>query len=357
MRWIYLTFWISLLIETKLVSQWKQEILFPGDSGFFLITKLANQYKPLNVLDYSSARFRMYKEIYNESDTVYCVYTRHGLFLSPFSTDPIGDLIKNGNANGINCEHTFPQSKGADIGNARSDMHHLYPARAAVNESRSNHPFSEIDDKRTETWFYKSTAMNSVPLNNIDEYSESSSQLFEPREEHKGNVARAIFYFITMYDLQSDRSFFEQMRPTLCNWHYKDPVDSLEWIRTFKIANYQDQKANPFILDCTLARRCYCPTGPECVVTKTIDVQAFTHLHVYSEKNETSLMIDLGQISTSDVYFQIADIYGKVYLKSTLNKNNDRYAIDIRELKSGLYLAVFNSKDSKPMSIKWIKSY
>ena len=70
-----------------------------------------------------------------------------------------------------------------------------------------------------------------------------------------------MFYFYTMYKAQADlanSTFFEAQRETLCLWHYADPVDSLEWARTFLIAGFQQGKPNPFVLDCTLPERSYC---------------------------------------------------------------------------------------------------
>ncbi|MBP8726524.1 MAG: endonuclease [Saprospiraceae bacterium] len=276
-------FCILLSCIIPLCAQFRQVVLYPGDSAFALIQKLVDAYKPLVVLDYSTARTKMYTQIYNQDDSVACVYSGHHLYLDPQSPDPIGYLSKNGNDNGINCEHSFPQSKGADWGNARSDMHHLFPTRAEVNEARSNFPFAEIIDSKTETWYYRSFGINRKPSENIDDYSESIQGYFEPREDHKGNVARAIFYFFTMYELQADRNFFESMRQTLCQWHLADPVDSLEWARSHVISTYQENKANPFVLDCSLARRCFCPAIPDCMgIVKNDDA---TKLSAYSFPN------------------------------------------------------------------------
>ncbi|MFN8329951.1 MAG: hypothetical protein U0T81_01815 [Saprospiraceae bacterium] len=50
-----------------------------------------------------------------------------------------------------------------------------------------------------------------------------------------------------------------------CVTGIQDPVDSLEWKRTFMISQYQDGKANPFVLDCTLPQRCYCEGLINCI--------------------------------------------------------------------------------------------
>jgi hypothetical protein len=299
------------------VAQWKNQTLFPGDSGYFLLAKISSQFKPSNVLDYSNARIKMYKEIYNQNDTIFCVYSGHSLYLDPLSPDPIGYLSKNGNANGINCEHTFPQSKGADQGNARSDMHHLFPARAAVNEARSNFPYAEIEDRKTQSWFYKNSSINTIPQIHIDWYSESTSNAFEPREDHKGNVARAIFYFMAIYDLQADRTFFEMMKPTLCDWHESDPVDSTEWSRSQMIGKYQEGKANPFVLDCSLARRTFCPQLPDCSsFTATRSIPNLIVKEVYFSQ-DNHLNIELSQEEHCQVF--ICNPMGQIFYAETFS--------------------------------------
>ena len=235
------------------------EDVFPDKSGNELLNLLRANYKPATVLDYYHARLKIYTEIYNENDSVYGVYTNYALHLSPDDPDPIGTLIRNGSDFGINTEHTFPQSKGARQGNARSDMHHLFPAMARVNSARSNYPFGDIDDKQTRIWYYKDKALHSIPSTHKDDYSESIDGRFEPREAKKGDIARAMFYFMTMYRSQADAKFFSGQRTTLCEWHMQDPVDEGEWKRNDMKAQYQEGKKNPFILDCTLAMRTFCP--------------------------------------------------------------------------------------------------
>ncbi|WP_219607928.1 endonuclease, partial [Vibrio parahaemolyticus] len=66
--------------------------------------------------------------------------------------------------------------------------------------------------------------MNGIPTQNIDSYSESTNEEFEPREDHKGNVARAMAYLYTVYDLPSgSKRWFENQLNTLYQWHLLDP--------------------------------------------------------------------------------------------------------------------------------------
>jgi len=284
-----------LFISFISFGQFHEDVL-PGQMGGTLINNLKAEFRPNTVLTYSNARKLMYRQIYNVDDSVTCVYSGHKLYLNPNSSNPIGDLIRNGAADGINCEHTFPQSKGAGSGNPRSDMHHLYPARARVNEARLNFPFGDIDDRQTDRWFKGNREQGSIPIVDIDAYSEQINGVFEPKEEHKGNVARAVFYFYTIYREVADAGFFSDQRTTLCNWHYQDPVDSLEWERNKIIAEVQDDKRNPFILDCTVASRAYCPDIEEkCDLTSIAEIDArYGNTKVLPNPSYGSFYLELG---------------------------------------------------------------
>jgi len=169
---------------------------------------------------------------------------------------------------GINCEHTWPKAKGASSSSvALWDLHHLFPTRVDVNGNRDNSPFDEIDDNQTDVWYWLDFNTTSIPGQFINEYSEldnASDGRFEPREDHKGNVARAMFYFYTMYKAEADAAdpnFFPLQKDILWQWHNADPADALEISRTNQIAGYQENKANPYILDATLVQRAYFPTS------------------------------------------------------------------------------------------------
>lgn len=240
--------------------------IFSNQQGQTLEQSLVTAYKPATVLNYSMARDTLFSKVYLERDSVVCVYTQHKVYLPP-NTDPTVAVYMNGSQNGINTEHSYPQSKGASEanGNPHSDMHHLYPTRLAVNEARGSLPFKEIPDAQTTKWYYKDQTVITLPTAaTIDLFSEWNSTGFEVRESQKGNLARSIFYFFTMYRaeaLNADPLFFEAQRSTLCDWHHEDPVDSLEYTRTFIIGKYQSGKPNPFVLDCSLAKRTYCGTS------------------------------------------------------------------------------------------------
>lgn len=261
----------ALTALAQLVSAQIYQPVFPALSGQPLVDSVVAHYKALSILDYANSRDTLYARVLAiDDDSLRCIYSGHTLYLDP-TQDPTQYVYLDGISLGMNTEHAYPQAKGAADGNPRSDMHHLFPARIPVNEARGNSPFAEIPDAQTQKWFYKAQILLSTPAQNKDLYSEFKAGVFEPRESVKGDLARAVFYFYTMYRAQADAAdpaYFAGQRATLCQWHDQDPADSAELIKTWRIAPYQEHKPNPYILDCSLARRVYCPElAADCAIT------------------------------------------------------------------------------------------
>jgi len=223
-----------------------------GYAGDNLVGYLQNNYTPDVNLDYGEARDVLYSQIDIANDgRVYGIYTNYSVWLDP-NSDPSTHLYENG----MNCEHVWPQSQYEGDDPMKADMHILRPAKDNVNSSRGNNPFGEILDNQTNMWFWQDYASSSTPSSNIDQYSESDDDLFEPREDVKGDIARTMFYFYTIYTDVADMTFFLVQKSTLYQWHLDDPATDDESVRTWEIAEYQTTP-NPFILDDTLMYRCY----------------------------------------------------------------------------------------------------
>ena len=133
-----------------------------------------------------------------------------------------------------------------------------------------HNPFSDIPDASTTIWMRNTTSQSSIPAANIDEYSEATSAQFEPREDHKGNVARTAFYFYTMHDTQPEliaqsKQNITALAPlaTLYVWHLADPVDAHELERNRRLAASQGNY-NPYIEHPELVAQAYglAPAGP-----------------------------------------------------------------------------------------------
>ncbi len=136
----------------------------------------------------------------------------------------------------MNCEHTWPQSKfNPNLSKSlqKTDLHHLYPVNNRANSSRSNHPFAEVDGRVVNndcTASMRGTAIGTGVAS------------FEPPTNHKGNVARAIFYFSVRFKMPIDSIQEKYLRI----WNEEDPVDEEERTRNQAIFEFQNNR-NPFI--------------------------------------------------------------------------------------------------------------
>ncbi len=304
----------------------------------------------------------MYKEIYNENDSVIGLYTGHKVYLPPTERFPIQYLAKETDSDGINAEHIYPRSKGAheDNGNAYSDLHNMAPVRWEVNKLRANFAFGEVEDNKTNFWLrnnQKISDFNYIDPEIMNEFAEVYKEpevfkgLFEPRESVKGDVARSVFYFFTMYReeaLAADPEYFESMRETLCAWHHMDPADEAEQKRNLQKAIYQDGQPNPFILDCALASRLYCPDyenygcdnsavlPAELTLKRNKNAKIVPTVRVLPNPNDGIFTLDISDIDPG--YYRMEVFYTSGQLLYSIEEKFDLFnSINMWNAKNGMH--------------------
>lgn len=267
MRPLYAVLALALLTAAPATAQ-TQTVLFPGQTGAELRASLRTAYRPASLNgDNDDLYATVDRATVGGTSGVVCVYT--GLFV-PFDCNPSCDPsqdVGNGfspTGNTINQEHTWPQSllNGTGGAIAESDLHHLFPTQVGVNADRGNFPFAEIDDAVVTRWYRGGPpyTQTTVPTENVDEYSELvGGSRFEPREDHQGNVARAMFYVETMYAEETADTFLPPQMRALYDWHYVDPITAADQARSNRVAPFQSGKDNPYVLDSTLVRRAFFP--------------------------------------------------------------------------------------------------
>ncbi|MCK9223770.1 MAG: endonuclease [Candidatus Muirbacterium halophilum] len=187
-----------------------------------MISRLHDMIDNQKDLGYTGARKAFFGEIDNVDGVVECVYTGKTIKTSGIPNHTI-----------MNCEHTWPQSKfgGAEKGTKKSDINHLFPTDSKSNSRRSNYPFGNV---RKVTWQDGGSKLGTSDLGNFT--------VFEPRDEHKGDVARAMFYFAVRYTMAIDA----HQENTLRKWHELDPVSEKEIARNAGVEEAQGNR-NPFI--------------------------------------------------------------------------------------------------------------
>jgi endonuclease I len=278
-------FLFMLFINTSCQSQAQEQVvLFPGVTGNALIDSLRTYFKPTSVRGYNEARDSMFMSFNYLDGAIECFYTGDTLRVQRVNARI---LAQN---RGYNTEHIWPQSKFIGRGNAYSDLHHLQPTRADVNQSRNNYRFRPLAPSEVTTFWQGMVNQSAVPSGALGSWSKTKlgpnfdNSYFEPRDVVKGDVARAMFYFYTMYEeeaIATDRDYFPSQMNDLLAFHMKDPVNQIEYERTLRIASIQSGMANPFILDSTLVRRAYF-TNYTGAVTPPIEQGSFEAAYAFS---------------------------------------------------------------------------
>jgi hypothetical protein len=189
-------------------------------------------------LGYNLARQEMYSFIDESNGQIECVYTGFKQNAS-FTTFP----------NPINTEHLIPQSLFGSASPMRSDIHAIRPTHGDVNAARGVLPFNEVPDAGAIWYGVNATGAyvftTTEPNPNIA-FSERNASYFEPKENIKGDIARQIFYFYTMYPTQAGEMNLVADVNVLYLWHQQDPVGALDLQRNNRIELVQGNR-NPYI--------------------------------------------------------------------------------------------------------------
>lgn len=341
---------LILLISHCLYGQYDHQSIFPDLEGNELLNRLAEEFTPTNVLSLSEARDTLYARVHFQDDSVRCIYSGLSKYLNR-SEDPSQFLFEEGGRDDLNLEHCYPRSAGSDEWPASADMHHLYPSRVDVNQARGSNPLLEIIDNEATSWYYKEQTRSNPPPDNIDLYSERTDLEFEPKERSKGDVARAYFYFYTVYRdkaLAANPDFFSAQVETLCQWHDKDPVDSIEWLRNQKIKTYQGTE-NPFILDCRLARL-YCnEISAGCRTVKAEEVDKYESLiknNIVVRGDKIFLGPELARIEQAVILNSQGSLISQIDIDSGI--------ISTSNLRAGVYYISFFDPYHKLIATKMV---
>lgn len=170
-----------------------------------------------------------------------CVYSgENKIYTEPFDFT----------SNGFSREHTYPHSwmptNPAQSLPEYNDYHHLFPTNQnQANALRSNYPLGEVVTV-TDTYLGCKFGLDA-----------NNRLVFEPRDEHKGDAARAMMYEAISYTTVSGNSWafpnpistsinYGQNQYVLKQWHFQDPPDGWEIARNDFVDSLQGNR-NPFV--------------------------------------------------------------------------------------------------------------
>jgi len=245
---------------------------------------------------------------YENDGTILDFYSENPSGNDPYNYTHGNDQCGNQNSEGdcYNREHLVPQSSFNSAFPMQSDIHHVIPSDGRVNNFRGSLPFGNV---ATPNW----TSLNGSQRGSSAMVGYSGT-VFEPIDEFKGDIARALLYFATRYENTvdgytsfdmfngtEDQVFHTWAIEVLLDWHYNvDPVDDRERARNDEAYNFQGN-ANPFVDHPEYANMIWNPTT---------DTEAPTAPTNLVASNPTLNSIDLSwDASTDNVGVASYDIY------------------------------------------------
>lgn len=210
-----------------------------------LESRIRSPYNRISYDNYDETNIANFASIDNGNGTrsVFCVYTSYEYIYTGIFTWAV-----------LSREHTFAHSwmptYPSTSNDQYSDQYHLFPTHNNnANGRRSNHPFGVVVNVSYQFMDGK-LGTNS-----------NGETVYEPRDIHKGDCARALFYMCVRYDGIAGNSWnFNWLNGTklpalgedpqdvnvLLNWNLQDPPDKWEVDRNNYIQSIQLNR-NPFV--------------------------------------------------------------------------------------------------------------
>ncbi len=233
-----------------------------GKSDAVLKGTLREIIRKHTVIEYGDGTWEVF--YYSDRDTV------TGLCMDMYCDDWKPFSSPGSTPSGCNIEHSFAKSWwGGSENDAYKDCYHLNPSNSTANSARSNYPLGNVDEPTKTAGSLKIGKRYHEELG-VEHF------IFEPKDEYKGDFARAYFYMATCYGhdlngnvpdltkyngwrldnkdvgskfaMQNDNylEFQDWEIEVLLQWHRQDPVSSKEIDRANAVNDFQHNR-NPFI--------------------------------------------------------------------------------------------------------------
>ena len=234
----------------------------------------------------------------------------------------------SGEGDCYNREHLWAQSWTSNDGTHKTDLHHVLPTDGYVNGKRSNYAFGEV---RNASW----TSRNGSKLGN-NTVSGFSGTVFEPIDEYKGDIARALMYVSVRYyqednswstsDMTNKSVIKDWAMTMLLRWHEEDPVSDKEINRNNAVYNIQRNR-NPFVDYPEFANMIWDPYW-------SVDENEYTVLvNVWPNPATSTINIKGENLEAVYMYNSI----GQLILTLDVTNADEQSSIDVSGFNSGIY--------------------
>ncbi|MFZ5553210.1 MAG: endonuclease [Bacteroidota bacterium] len=253
-------------------------------------------------------------------------------------------------------EHTIAASWMPSAGNTSTDeytdYHNLFPTEFTnVNQVRLNYPLGEVVN------------VTSSYLNGTLGTNSQGQTVYEPRDQHKGDAARAMFYMNTSYHTLAGNWGFNNLLSTATNqdqnllkmWHYMDPPGGFDMSHNDYLDSLQGNR-NPFVdnpdwacyIDFDVMSWISTPSVP-CNALNVNEENQPVDFIAYPNPASDVLNILMQSVTTSSVKVEVMDINGKIIKSENHPATNGLQviAVNTSELSAGLYLVTLSTENYK----------
>ena len=333
----------------------------PNQSNF--ISVLHNKINPHDTVYYGYYASRMVSA-WLERDTsggkkvVNCAYTNLPQIYE-------GQFIwsANGNTAVLTREHTYPQSwmptntpavapNWPNAANGKeypeyNDLHHLYPTHQLNgNLKRSDNPFGVVNIPT----YTSPTGEGKLGSNG------SGITVYEPRNAHKGDAARALMYMAVCYHGVGGRNWglppnanstSQQSTAVLMDWHLQDPPSAMEIARHELIYFYQKNR-NPFIDHPEWASSVNF-SNMQYITSVAQPVEFHGRIATWPNPASNRIFVDATLHYEDSMPYSITDLSGKVIATGVLKMAISE--IDLPSQKGAYLLQLHSSKGIKTSRI------
>jgi len=317
-----------------------------------LQTRISQNYDQVYYSNYAPVMIEKFasRDTVNGQSVVTCVYSGYQhVYTGAF----FYDVLSREHSWPHSWMPTYPDQEGMEY----SDLHNLFPAHQDnANAVRSNRPFGEVVNP-------VSTFLDARYGNNAE-----GQLVYEPRDQHKGDAARAIFYMAAKWNgtggswaLPDPIDFivqYGQDQDVLKQWHWQDPPDAWEIARNDFIESEQGNR-NPFIDSVNwvcyidFENMTYLP-GPSFPCTTTPDgikenLRGEFSLSPNPTNGNVVLRTDMPEARRLSV--EILDVAGRTVHSEmrSFNAGVTRNSFDLTALDAGMYHLVLRSDEGSRM--------
>lgn len=328
----------------------------PASATF--LTDLHNKINPHTQLYYSNygpavVNAFASRDTANNERVVTCVYSgENKVYTEPF------DWTTNGFSREHTYSHNWMPTNPAQLLPEYEDYHHLFPTNQNnANATRSNYPLGEVITAST-TYLEGKLGLNA-----------KGEIVYEPRDSHKGDAARAIMYVATCYTTVGGNSWalrnpisgtidYGQNQNILKTWNFQDQPDAWEIARNDFIESIQGNR-NPFVDSIQFA--CYIDfatmtklSGPNVpcdaeVLGITDDQKNNDQMQITPNPSNGNFVVNYTSAKNQKVSVKLIDMLGQVVYTNELRviSGINPIEISVQNLTKGIYLFEYVTEKGK----------